>query len=246
LKTATAKTLSYGVADTQAWQAGLACGGKIDILIQPIAADFFSPSLLTSVISTNTAGHDISLAIDSKTGTANILNKSAPSASLIITYAPSLRMAIIGAVHIAQQLAPMAKICGFDVLVIDPRGMFANVARMENIAVTQEWPDDALAAWKPDSSSAVIALTHDPKLDDPALVAALRSPAFYVAALGSRKTHSSRGDRLTAMGFSATDIARIHGPAGLAIGAKSPAEIAISILAELIQIRRQTGNALSK
>lgn len=145
---------------------------------------------------------------------------------------PPLRMAILGAVHIAQPLAAMARIAGYAVTVIDPRTAFATRERFPDIALDHAWPDEAMNAFAPDRRSAVVALTHDPKLDDPALDVALRSESFYIAALGSRKTHAARLERLARRGHEATVLARIKGPAGLSIGAKSPAEIAISIMAE--------------
>lgn len=151
---------------------------------------------------------------------------------------PAPRVLIVGAVHITQALAPMAALAGYDVTVIDPRGAFATADRFPGVALSNDWPDDALAALQPDFRTAIVTLTHDPKLDDPALIAALRSDAFYIGALGSKKTHASRLERLRAAGFGDRDLARIHGPAGLAIGAKSPAEIAISVLAELTARRR--------
>jgi xanthine dehydrogenase accessory factor len=150
-----------------------------------------------------------------------------------------LRMIVIGAVHIAQPLVRAAQLAGFEVSVIDPRHAFAAHARFPGVAITTQWPDEALAQIAPDARSAIVALTHDPKLDDPALAFALRSEAFYVGALGSRKTHAKRIERLRERGFSSEEIARIRGPVGLAIGAKTPAEIAISILAEVIQQLRQ-------
>ncbi|WGF88653.1 XdhC family protein [Marinivivus vitaminiproducens] len=146
---------------------------------------------------------------------------------------PPLRLLIVGAVHIAQALAPMALIAGYDVTVIDPRQAFASDERFPGVTVMDDWPDDALEALAPDHRTAVVTLTHDPKLDDPALDMALRSKAFYIAALGSRRTHAARGERLTELGHDAASFARIHGPAGLAIGAISPAEIALSVLAEM-------------
>lgn len=151
---------------------------------------------------------------------------------------PAPRVLIVGAVHITQGLAPMAALAGYDVTVIDPRRAFATDQRFPGIALSTDWPDEALAALKPDFRTAIVTLTHDPKLDDPALIAALRSDCFYIGALGSRKTHGSRLDRLRAAGFDAASLARIHGPAGLAIGAKTPAEIAVSVLAELTARRR--------
>lgn len=152
---------------------------------------------------------------------------------------PPLRMVIVGAVHIAQSLAPMAALAGYDVTIIDPRQAFGNESRFPGVNLSNDWPDEAMEKLKPDLRTAVVTLTHDPKLDDPALAAALKSDAFYIGALGSRKTHAKRHERLTALGFSDDDFARIRGPLGLAIGAKSPAEIAISAMAQIIQTLRQ-------
>lgn len=148
---------------------------------------------------------------------------------------PPLRLIIVGAVHIAQPLARIGLLADYDVTIIDPRTSFATPDRFPEIHLLTEWPDDALAALQPDTRTAIVTLTHDPKLDDPALIAALRSPCFYIGALGSRKTHAARLERLTATGFNADDLARIHGPAGLAIGARSPAEIALSIMAQMTE-----------
>lgn len=146
---------------------------------------------------------------------------------------PPLRLVIVGAVHIAQSLAPMAMTAGYDVTVVDPRGAFATEERFVGVRLIDEWPDDALAALAIDARTAVVTLTHDPKLDDPALAVALRSAAFYVGCLGSRKTHAARVKRLAANGFAEGEINRIHGPVGLAIGAQTPVEIALSILAQM-------------
>lgn len=156
-------------------------------------------------------------------------------------FSPPLRMAIIGAVHIAQFLAPMAAAAGYDVTVIDPRRSFGSEFRFPDIHLNSDWPDEALTEFAPDRRSAVITLTHDAKLDDPALTSALRSDAFYIGALGSNRTHSKRQARLLDAGFTDADIARIHAPVGLDIGAKSPAEIAISIIAEVTQTLRSIG-----
>ncbi len=163
-----------------------------------------------------------------------------PEGNLFVqVHNPPLRMAIVGAVHIAQALAPMAALAGYEVTIIDPRGAFATESRFPGIALSDDWPDDALNAFAPDSRSAIVTLTHDPKLDDPALNVALKSGAFYIGSLGSRKTHAARVERLTESGFDASVIDRIHGPIGLSIGAKSPAEIAVSILAQVIEARRR-------
>lgn len=148
---------------------------------------------------------------------------------------PPLRLIIVGAVHIAQPLARIAALAGYDVTVIDPRTAFASEDRFPGIRLVTNWPDEAMAAEAPDTRTAVVTLTHDPKLDDPALHAALKSPCFYIGALGSKKTHASRMERLTAAGFDEAARARIHGPVGLSIGAKSPAEIAISIMAQITE-----------
>lgn len=146
---------------------------------------------------------------------------------------PPLRLFIVGAVHIAQKLAPMAAATGYEVIVIDPRRSFGSEMRFPNVVLDDRWPDDALGELAPDRRSAIVTLTHDAKLDDPALEAALKSDVFYIGALGSTRTNAKRHQRLTTKGFSETDIARINGPIGLDIGAQSPAEIAVSIMAEL-------------
>jgi xanthine dehydrogenase accessory factor len=151
----------------------------------------------------------------------------------IEVFNPPLRCFVVGAVHIAQPLAQMAALAGYAVTIIDPRSAFASELRFPGIALSTEWPDDAMAVLRPDRRTAIVTLTHDPKIDDPALTAALRSDAFYIGALGSRKTHASRCQRLAEAGFTPTDLARIHGPVGLNIGALSPAEIAVSILAQI-------------
>jgi xanthine dehydrogenase accessory factor len=151
---------------------------------------------------------------------------------------PTPRLIIVGAVHISQALAPMAATAGYEVTVVDPRRSFATNERFPGVTLDGAWPDEAMEKLKPDVRTAVVTLTHDPKLDDPALSAALRSPAFYIGALGSKKTHAARVSRLTRAGFGESEIARIHGPAGLDIGAKSPAEIAVSVLAQLTAARR--------
>lgn len=156
---------------------------------------------------------------------------------------PALRLIVVGAVHIAQALVPMASLSGYDVTVVDPRRAFASDQRFPGVTVSQEWPDDALNELSPDARTAIVTLTHDPKLDDPALDVALRSNAFYIACLGSRRTHAARLERLSDLGHSDEDVKRLHGPAGLDLGAVSPAEIAISILAQMTEILRKTVNA---
>jgi xanthine dehydrogenase accessory factor len=151
---------------------------------------------------------------------------------------PPLRLIVIGAVHIAQALAPMAALAGYAVTVIDPRRAFATDQRFPGVTLLNEWPDEGLEALKPDRRTAVVTLTHDPKLDDAALGVALKSQCFYVGSLGSRKTHQARLIRLKRAGFSDAELERIHGPVGLSIGALTPAEIAVSILGQITQVRR--------
>ena len=149
---------------------------------------------------------------------------------------PPLRLVLVGAVHVSQALVPIARALGFGVTIIDPRTAFASTARFPDVALTTAWPDEALSALAPDSRTAVVTLTHDPKLDDPALRIALASDAFFIGALGSRRTHSSRLERLRADGVAETALARIHAPVGLPLGGRRPAEIAAAIAAEIVQI----------
>ena len=160
-------------------------------------------------------------------------------------YVPPARLIIVGAVHIAQALAPMASLMDFDVTVIDPRRAFATDSRFPGVKVMQEWADEAMEQIGLDRSTAVVTLTHDPKLDDPALEYALKSEAFYVGSLGSRRTHAKRKERLTEAGITEEQFARIHGPVGLNIGAKSPAEIAVSILGQIVEVRARRLEAMA-
>ena len=169
---------------------------------------------------------------DDRSGTVEI----GDARYFVQAFNPPRRLVIVGAVHIAQPLAPIAAIAGYTATIVDPRGAFATDARFPGVALLQEWPDDALEALKPDRRTAIVTLTHDPKLDDPALAVALRSDAFYIGSLGSRRTHARRVERLRRQGFTDREISRIHGPIGLNIGAVSPTEIAVAILAEITQV----------
>lgn len=151
-------------------------------------------------------------------------------------YNPPRRLIIVGAVHITQPLVQIASAAGYAVTVIDPRGAFATAERFPGVDLNEDWPDEAMEAIAPDNRTAVVTLTHDPKLDDPALHVALRSEAFYVGSLGSRKTHGSRVERLTEAGFSAAEIGKIHAPIGLHLGGRAPAEIAVAIMAQITQV----------
>lgn len=160
-------------------------------------------------------------------------------ALFIAVQVPPVRLVVIGAVHVSQALAPMAKLAGLDVTIVDPRTAFATPERFPDVTLLPEWPDAALARIGLDRFTAVAALTHDPKIDDPGLDAALRAECFYIGALGSRKTHAARVSRLLAAGHAEADIARIHAPIGLDIGAVSPAEIAVSVLGQVVGALRR-------
>lgn len=161
----------------------------------------------------------------------------APGGEIFLNvFNPPLRLVIVGAVHIAQALIPMAAALGYQVTVIDPRGAFAESQRFAGLDVSGDWPDEALESMALDARTAVVTLTHDPKLDDAALAVALKSEVFFIGCLGSRKTHGARLERLRQAGFSEDSLARIHGPVGLDIGARSAAEIALSVLAQMTQV----------
>ena len=171
---------------------------------------------------------------DDKSGRAG-----ADGTSLFVqVFNPPKRMVIVGAVHIAQPLVTFAQTSGYEVMIVDPRGAFATRDRFPGVTLSEDWPDSALEELKIDNRTTVVTLTHDPKLDDPALHVALRSEAFYIGALGSRKTHGRRVERLTEEGYTEDEIGKIHAPVGLAINARSPAEIAISIMAQITQVLR--------
>ena len=226
------RLLDFGVSDATAWEAGLTCGGRIEILVQPLAEDGFPPELAGRILAERRAGRGFAVTTEFATGRSREGAVTADG-TFVNHYPPRLRLAVIGAVHIAQALLPMARMAGYQPLLIDPRALFGSTQRFADEAIDGRWPDEALAEWRPDAGSAVVALSHDPKIDDPALLAALRSDAFYVAALGSRRSHAQRLDRLAAQGCDASQLARIHGPAGLSIGAANPPEIAISIIAQM-------------
>jgi len=184
-------------------------------------------------------GDDLAEALDKQLRSGKSGNVEAGGKTYFLTVqAPPPRIVVTGAVHISQALAPMAKRLDLDVTVIDPRTAFATQERFPDVALLAQWPDEALQTVPFDGYTAFVALTHDPKIDDPALIAALRSDCFYIGALGSRKTHGKRLERLAGAGFGEADMNRIHAPIGLDIGAVSPAEIALAILAEIVQSLR--------
>ncbi len=245
------RLLEYGVSDGDAFAVGLACGGTIKVLVEPIGTAM-PVDVLKQLVAARAARTPVAYVVNTATW-ERALDQSGHTArfasdrsgveeddqTFVAIHNPPLRLAIVGAVHIAQALVPMARIAGFDPVVIDPRGAFGSAARFPGEKLLDDWPDEALAEFDLDSRSALVLLTHDPKLDDPALHVALKSDAFYIGALGSTRTHAKRVDRLAEAGFSADQIARIRGPIGLDIGAASPAEIAVSILGQMVQYLRK-------
>jgi xanthine dehydrogenase accessory factor len=228
---------------------------------------------IDAVIAANSAGRSVALATELQSGAQLFLDETAVEGDLelddaaieamrgalrtdrtltletprgrvfVQVFSPPRRCFVIGAVHIAQPLVPMLIATDYKPIVIDPRGAWATEARFPGVELSSEWPDEALERLKPDRASAIVALTHDPKIDDPGLTAALRSEAFYIGAPGSRRTHAKRLERLRELGFGDNQLARIHAPVGLNIGAVSQAEIAVSILGQMTQVLRQDQSA---
>jgi xanthine dehydrogenase accessory factor len=231
-----ARTLSYGVADPAAWEVGLPCGGEIQVLVQPVGPDGFPAELFDVIAAARDAGDRFAISTDLATGQSVAGDVAG---RFINSYLPPRRMLIVGAVQIAQSLVPLAHTLGMATTVIDPRARFLTAERFPNTILDDRWPDEAIAAARPDAATAVVTLSHDTKIDDPALAAALRSPAGYIAALGSRRSHAARQERLAAEGFDPAALARIDGPAGIDIGALGPAEIALSVMAGAIKALSQ-------
>ena len=227
----TIRRLRFGVDDDRAWEAGLPCGGEIEILLQPVGDDGFPAALFDTIAEVRAGGATAQISTDLATGLSFL--GEAQKEGFVNVYPAPRRLLIVGAVHIAQPLARIAGELGIAVTVIDPRARFLTDERFPDVARDDRWPDEAVAAFKPDRSTAVVALSHDPKIDDPALATALNSAAVYIGALGSRKSHKARLDRLRFMGFDENALARIDGPAGLPIGSRSPAGIALSIAAAI-------------
>jgi len=245
------RLLEYGISDGDAFAVGLACGGTIRVLVEPIGAQM-PVDMLADLVAARAAREAVAYVVNVETGARSLaktghterfrLDRSGfedDAQTFVAVHNPPLRMVIVGAVHIAQALVPMAAVAGFDVSVIDPRAAFGAAARFPGTTLIEDWPDEALDTLGLDARTALVLLTHDPKLDDPALVKALNSDVFYIGALGSKRTHASRVTRLQEAGFNAEQIARVNGPVGLDIGAASPPEIAVSILAEVLQTLRR-------
>ena len=254
LETGRAELLEFGVADADAFAVGLACGGRIRVLVEPVG-QVMPAAMLEDLVQARAAREPVAYGVNIETGARRLLpGDSARLAArfrsglsgfegdeFIAVHSPPLRLIVVGAVHIAQALLPMARLAGYDPLLIDPRPAFAASSRFPGETIVEDWPDAALAEARPDARTAIVTLTHDPKLDDPAIVAGLASPAFYIGCLGSTRTHAKRVARLTAAGVPKDQIGRIHGPVGLDIGSQGPAEIALSILAQVTAVLRRGG-----
>lgn len=242
------RILSFGVTDTEAWAQGLACGGRIRVLVEPVVrtADFTEWEQAVG------AGRAVLRETDLETGRHALRYPADGEAAVIPAgdrarlsedgrlflnpFGPPLRLVLVGAVHIAEPLARMAAIAGYAVTVVEGRRAFARADLFPQASLRGGWPADILPELALDRGSAVVALTHDPKFDDGALAVALTSPAFYIGALGSRKTHARRLARLAVAGFDQTALARIHGPVGLDLGADTPGQIAVAILAQMTAV----------
>jgi len=234
ISTGSAERRRFGVSDASAWEVGLPCGGSIEVMVQPVGEAGFAPGLFDAVIAGRGEGHSVRVATDPDTGRSALMTTGDEAGLFVNRYMPPRRLLIVGAVQIAQSLAGIARTLGIHPVVIDPRGRFLTEERFPGTTLDDRWPDEAVAAWKPDAASAVVTLSHDPKIDDPALIAALARPTGYVAALGSRRSHAARRERLAAAGVSAADLDRIDGPAGIDIGAIGAAEIALSVAAGMV------------
>lgn len=255
--------LSLGISDDQAWDSGLACGGSVEIYVEPawphrrvfeqllaLREDRQSVCLLTNL---ENGRKELTGARDVMAGRPDALRKavdrviSTGKSTRWITgdqryflqgFAPEFQLIIIGAVHIAQPLTQMARLAGYNTRIVDPRKAFATKERFPDTVLVPHWPEKALDQISLHSNTAVVVLSHSPRLDDPALVHALRSEAFYIGALGSRKTHAARLERLKKKGFPGLELKRIRSPIGIPIGSATPAEIALSILAEVTRVKR--------
>lgn len=249
LEDGVARVLEFGVSDEQAFGAGLACGGRIRVLVEPVGAGL-PEAMLAALCEAHAQRRPVAYVVDLKSwdrrldpGTSwpehmrrDRSGTEADGHRFVAVQNPPLRLVVVGAVHIAQALIPMARAAGYDVTLADPREAFATEARFPGVSMVLDYGDEIDLGL--DARSAVVTLSHVPRIDDPALATALGSEAFYIGALGSMRTHARRVERLSATGFGEDQIARIHAPVGLNIGARSPAEIAVSVLAQMTEALR--------
>ncbi|OWK28372.1 putative xanthine dehydrogenase subunit A [Sphingomonas dokdonensis] len=230
----------YGVADASAWEVGLPCGGEISVMVQPVGADGFDPELFDRIAEARGDGQAITVTTDLETGHSDL--RPVETGEIFANrYDPPRRLIVVGAVQIAQSLVGLARTLGIETVVVDPRGRFLTEERFPDTTLDDRWPDEAVATYKPGPATAVVTLSHDTKIDDPALIAALAANTAYVGALGSRKSHAARLERLAAAGIAPADLDRIDGPVGLPIGAIGPAEIALSVAAAMVKAFHDRG-----
>lgn len=242
------RLLEFGVSGEDAFSAGLACGGEIKVLVEPVgheigAGQGFPVELLQKLCALRASRTSAVYEVHLKSWTRDLRLSNEGQTELrgdtfVLAHTPRLRLIVVGAVHVAQALIPMAQTVAYDVTLIDPRSAFATADRFPDVTLFLDYPDEVLPDLQVDQRTAIVTLAHDPKIDDPALEAGLNSPSFYVGALGSRRTQGQRLERLSARGFTPEQLGRIHGPVGLDIGASGPAEIAVSIMAQLVARHR--------
>ena len=271
LKTGVPRLLHYGVSDDTAWNVGLACGGTIDVFVEPLAADLYEkaraailaerPAAMATVIRgpSEQLGRKL-LLLDDGTAVGAISAAALDTARLALAEGfsrrvseedseifvdvllPTPRLVVVGGVHIAIALVALAKTLGFRTVLVEPREAFGNATRFPHVdRIVSAWPDRALEEIGLDGSTAVAVLTHDPKLDDPALATALPSAAFYVGALGSRRTQEKRRQRLVAAGLTEEALSRLYAPIGLDLGGRSPEEIALAVMAQIVAAKNRKG-----
>jgi xanthine dehydrogenase accessory factor len=254
------RLLELGVAEETAWRAGLPCGGTIRVLLEPLERRR-DAAFLDRILEARCARQPLVITTNISTGVRRVLEERSamppevarclasgrshlietPEGNCFVhALVPAIRLIIVGATHVGQVLSDLAHTIGHEVIVVDPRASFATQDRFGAIHTITAWPEVSLAALTLDGRTAVVALTHAAHIDDEALATALRSPCLYIGALGSKRTQANRVERLIAMGFSEADLARLHAPVGIAIGAEGPAEIAVSILAEIIKVAHGT------
>ena len=243
IKDGKSRIKDYGISNNMAWEVGLACGGELKVLIQPLNLE---DEIVYSIVDSIKKRKTVKLKIDCSNGDRIIDNTISNQIShfdklnneFIHIIDPKPRLFIVGAVHIAQALVSVANVADYEIILIDPRDHFATKDRFPNCKIINEWPDEALSKFHLDSSSHLVTLTHDPKIDDLALIFCMKKNFGYIGSLGSKKTHNKRCERLIEKGFDEIELSKIHAPIGLDIKAKTPAEIATSILAEIINYRR--------
>ena len=252
LKSGRPGILEFGVSDDEAFSVGLACGGRIRVLVEPVGSETGIPEkLLAELVEIRAQRSSVAFCVNIETWERRLATGSDPLLGseiamrltsdrsglegdwFISVHNPPLRMIVVGGVHIAQPLMTMARLAGYDPVLVDPRSAFATAERFPGERVIADWPDEVIPALNPDCRTAVVTLTHDPKIDDAAILASLPTDVFYIGCLGSVRTHAKRRTRLSEAGAGESDLARLQAPVGLDIGARTPSEIAVAIMAEV-------------